>query len=260
MSDPVDPTQPDTPADPADTSATANAPTARVTWPEYYRFTDSRFPPIDLFEDIADPADWALLAAAEAKTNPRLAATVGALDLVPPARRVNGPNASYVMAPFVHASPDRPGRFHDGTSGAFYAANTYETALFETVHHKQKFCAATAETPGWIAEMRELIGKIDAVLVDVRGVSGDPARLDPLLDPDNYTAAQAFARETRAAGSNGIVYPSVRHDGGECFAAFWPDVMAVPVQGRHIAYHWNGERIDRIRDLGDDNRIFEIRG
>ena len=106
------------------------APASHITWQACHRFTDFRFPPVYLFEDIADPADWALLAAAEAKTNPRLADTIGALDLVPRARRVNGAGASYVIAPFVHPSTDRPGRFHDGTFCAYYAANGCETALF----------------------------------------------------------------------------------------------------------------------------------
>ena len=47
----------------------------------------SAFPPIDLFEDIADPADWALLISAEQKTKLRIMATIGNLDLVPPHRR-----------------------------------------------------------------------------------------------------------------------------------------------------------------------------
>ena len=72
--------------------------------------------------------------------------------------------------------------------------------------------------------------------------------------------SQAFAREVCAADRDGIVDPSVRYAGGECFAAFYPNVMKVPVQGRHIAYHWDGARIDRIRDLTDDKRIFEITG
>ena len=37
------------------------------------------YPPIDLFEDIADPADWELIAAAEAKTNPRVREEIGAI-------------------------------------------------------------------------------------------------------------------------------------------------------------------------------------
>ena len=61
-----------------------------VRWPGAVRIIRSVFPPIDLFEDIADPADWPLLIAAEQKTNPRLMETIGNLDLVPPARRVGG--------------------------------------------------------------------------------------------------------------------------------------------------------------------------
>ena len=218
---------------------------ARVTWARYHRLINSAHPPIDLFEDIADPADWQLLASAESKTNARLAVSIGNLDLVPVGRRVGGSGASYVMAPFTHISPDFQGRFHDGSFGAFYGADSYETALFETVHHTQKFCAATYEVPGWIADKRELIGRIDSDLVDIR--LGFPA----MLNPDNYTASQAFARAHRAAGADGIVYPSVRNPGGTCFAAFYPDVMSPPVQARHISYHWDGTRIDMIKDLSN---------
>ena len=217
---------------------------ARIAWDRYHRLINSAHPPIDLFEDIADPADWLLLASAESKTNPRLAATIGNLDLVPMGRRVGGPGASYVMAPFTHISPDHQGRFHDGSFGAFYGADSFETALFETVHHTQKFCAATREAPGWIADKRELIGRIDADLADIRTGYAD------LLDPDDYTVSQAFARTQRAAGTNGIVYPSVRHAGGTCFAAFYPDVMLPPIQARHLCYHWDGIAIDMIKDLG----------
>lgn len=223
-----------------------------VAWP-YHRLINSAYPPIDLFEDIADPRDWALLASAEGKTNARLAETIGNLDLVPPERRVGGADASYVMAPFTHVSPDRPGRFHDGTFGAFYAAAGYETALFETVHHQARFCRATAETPGWIADLRELVGRIDTALDDLRD-----GNFAALLDPDDYTASQSYAREVRAAGGDGIVYPSVRHAGGECFAAFHPDVMGIPVQGRHLSYHWDGGRIDRIKDLSDGRKVYQI--
>ncbi|MGI9462626.1 MAG: RES family NAD+ phosphorylase, partial [Aestuariivirgaceae bacterium] len=126
-----------------------DAPVSRVSWPRYHRLINSAYPPIDVFEDIADPADWGLLTSAESKTNPRISETIGNLDLVPPARRVGGEGASYVMAPFVHCSPDRPGRFHDGTFGAFYAGESFETALFETVYHTGRFYQATADAPGW---------------------------------------------------------------------------------------------------------------
>jgi hypothetical protein len=58
--------------------------TTDVAWTSARRIIRSLYPPIDLFEDIADPADWPLLLSAEQKTNPRLMATIGNLDLVPP--------------------------------------------------------------------------------------------------------------------------------------------------------------------------------
>lgn len=42
------------------------------------------YPPVNLFEDIADPADWELIATAEAKTDFAVRDPVGAIHLVPP--------------------------------------------------------------------------------------------------------------------------------------------------------------------------------
>ncbi|MGF1543342.1 MAG: RES family NAD+ phosphorylase [Parvularculaceae bacterium] len=221
-------------------------PVSRIDWPDARRIISSRYPPVDLFEDIADPRDWELLAAAEARTNPRINESIGRLDLVPPERRVSGAGANYVMAPFVHISPERAGRFHDGTFGAYYAARTFETAVAETAYHKGLFFEATGEAPGWIAQMRELVGSIDNEFHDLRGAGG----FEDCLDPDSYVASQELARRLRAFGSNGVTYPSVRDAGGKCVGACWPDVVGLPVQGRHLGYHFDGERIDLVRDEG----------
>lgn len=220
-------------------------PTAPVKWPAAVRIIRSRFPPIDLFEDIADPADWPLLVSAEMKTNPRLMETVGNLDLVPPARRVSGPNASYLMAPFTHVSTDRPSRFSDGSYGVLYAGRTFATALFETIHHHARFMAATKQAPGWTSQFREIVLDIDATLHDVRGDDPEYARL---LDPDDYGAPRALGRDLRASGSPGVTFPSVRHEAGECAGLFWPDVATSPRQARHLDYHWDGEKVDLVRE------------
>jgi hypothetical protein len=55
----------------------AGIPVTHITWREARRIIRSAFPPIDLFEDIAEPEDWPLLIAAEQKTNPRLMETWG---------------------------------------------------------------------------------------------------------------------------------------------------------------------------------------
>lgn len=228
-------------------SEAADIPVSRVEWKGAVRIIRSAFPPIDLFEDIADPADWSLLISAEQKTNPRIMATIGNLDLVPEGRRVGGNGASYLMAPFTHVSTHRPSRFTDGSYGVLYVADRFETALFETIHHHARFMARTKEAPGWTSQFREIVMSVDAELHDLRHLAGEPA---PALDPDIYSASQALARHLMGAGSDGIAYPSVRHPGGECVALFYPDCASNPLQGRHLDYHWDGARVDLVRDTG----------
>lgn len=230
-------------------------PVSRVSWHGAVRIIRSLYPPIDLFEDIADPADWPLLIAAEQKTNPRLMETIGNIDLVPPARRVAGPGSSYLMASFTHVSPDRRSRFSDGSFGALYVAESFETALAETIHHHTKFMAATAEKPGWTSQFRELILDVDADLHDLRGGNTH----DAALSPDDYTHSQRLAVRLKAEGSEGLVYPSQRRTGGECVALFYPDLATSPIQARHLDYHWNGARVDFVRDVGS-GQVFRVMG
>jgi len=227
-----------------------NAPIRRVSWPRTIRIIRSIYPPIDLFEDIADPADWDALASAEAKFNPRIRDSIGDLSKVPVERRVTGPGASWVMAPFVHCSPLRPSRFSDGSFGLYYAGDRTEVAIAETIHHHARFMRATKEDPGWTSQFRELVGTLDADLDDATG------RAD-LLHPNEYDASQTFGAERRAAGSNGIIWPSIRYPDGQCIAVFWPDVIPIPIQGAHYAYHWNGGAVDYVKRL-DDGVVWQV--
>jgi hypothetical protein len=220
-------------------------PTAKVEWRGAVRIIRSVYPPIDLFEDIADPADWPLLISAEQKTNPRLMETIGNIDLVPPERRVGGPGASYLMAPFTHVSTDRPSRFSDGSYGVLYVGDRFEVALVETTHHHARFMARTNEPPGWASQFREIVLNVQASLHDLRG--GDPAHA-PALDTNSYSESQPLASGMRGSRSDGIVYPSVRYSGGECVGLFYPDLASGPTQGRHLDYHWDGNRVDLYRD------------
>jgi RES domain-containing protein len=220
---------------------------SRVEWRDAVRIVRSRFPPIDLFEDIADPADWPLLLSAEQKTNPRLMESIGNLDLVPPARRVGGPGASWLMAPFVHVSSDRPSCFSRGRFGVLYAGREFETALLETVRHHARFMARTKEPPGWTSQFREILLVIDGRLHDLRG--NEPGHAGA-LDSDDYGEAQALGEQLRGGASDGIVYPSVRRPSGECVGLFYPDLAFNPRQGRHLDYYWDGTRVDLFREPG----------
>lgn len=215
---------------------------ARIAWTAARRVVRDIYPPIDLFEDIAAPEDWPLLISAMAKTDPALVASVGNLDMVPPDRRVSGPGASYLMAPFTHASPDRPSRFSNGQFGVLYAASDFDTAVHETIHHHARFMAATGQAAGWTSQFRELVMGVEAELEDLRG---GPAEV---LDPDDYGPAQMLGHVLRVRGAEGVIYPSVRGE-GECVGLFYPDLARAPGQGRLLDYHWDGARVDLVRDV-----------
>lgn len=222
-------------------------PVVEIDWRPAHRIIRTIYPPVDLFEDIADPADWELIARAEAKTNKRVRDEVGDISLVPAHRRVNGPGASLVMGAFTHVSRDRPSRFADGRYGVWYCGDRFEVALAETVHHFQRFMAMTAE-PAADVRFRELTARIAGAFHDLR--DGDR---QACLDPDDWTAGQALGRQLHAQEADGVVYPSVRYPAGEAAAVLWPDRVHLPVvQARTLQYHWDGARVSRYFVIGEE--------
>ena len=206
-----------------------------------FRIVPSRFPPVDVWDRIAAPADFDALAEIEGLTNPRIREALGVLATVPRHRWVSGPGTTPVMAAFTHLNPEGS-RFSDGTYGVYYAAREIETAIRETVYHRERFLARTREPPQRI-QMRCYATSIKRSFNDIRG--GHPA----LHDPNSYVASQQFARELRTSNSNGVVYDSVRKAGGQCIAAFWPDCVGRCTQGKHYEYHWNGACISRVIEM-----------
>lgn len=225
----------------------------RVNWRTTHRIIRSRFPPVDLFEDIADPADWDAILSAEAKTNPRVAESVGMLDLVPEDRRVAGEEASWAMAPFTHTSTDRPSRFTDGSYGVYYAGDSIGVALFETMHHHGNFMAATSEEPGWVSDFQELVGSLDEKLHDLRATP----LTDPIYDETDYAVPQAVGAKLRGEGSNGLVYTSVRYPDGLAVALFWPDIAGIPTQGQHFSYFWDGAQVSKVKNMTNGD-VFSV--
>ena len=214
-------------------------PLRRIRWTATYRIVSDRYPPIAAFERIADAADLAALDELERFTDPAQRQQAGQISLVPKERRVFGRGASAAMAPFVHASTANPSRFTDGSYGIYYAGRAFETALAEVAFHRARFHAATGDPP-LQATFLTHVAPLDASLHDIRG-DGFARYLKP--DLASYPAAQAFAARLRGAGSNGLVYPSVRHATGECLAAFWPDVIGRPKPGKRLALKWDGRAI-----------------
>lgn len=215
----------------------------RIRWSRTFRVISARFPPIDLFERVADPSDWEALMEIEMLTNPRVRDEVGDIRLVSDDERLSGPGASWVMAAFTHIG--FPSRFSDGTWGVYYAAKELETAVREKAFHLAEFFRATAEPLGSMSELRTLCAAVDARLHDIR--SG----FEEEHDPDGYSASQRLAHTLRASLSYGLVYRSVRHPEGQCLAILRPTALSVPLSGPHLRLRWDGHEIDRWFHFGD---------
>jgi hypothetical protein len=209
-----------------------------------YRIVASRMPTIYLFERVAPAEDWAELNELESLTNPRIRNQKGELKLVPAEDRVSGPNASIVMAPFTHLAPQGT-RFTDGTYGAYYAAESLETAIAETRHHSEIFLRATKEAPTE-QEKRCYVADVSCELHDIRTRRRD---LPDIYDPDSYSASQKLGRALRDAASNGIAFESVRRTGGECLAVFRPRLVQNVRQSVHLRYAWDGKSITRVYEI-----------
>lgn len=209
---------------------------------EHFRIIPSVYPPINFFEDLVDPDEMETLWEIEALTNERLREQIGELCLVTPEDRVCGPGSSIVMAAFTHIG--KPSRFTNGSFGVYYASLEQDTAISETVFHREKFLAATSEDPCEIS-MRMYKGKIKKTLIDIRG-----HQYKKYHHPENYTLPQQFGEELKKKQTWGILYNSVRHAKGQCIALLRPPATNIPIQIKHLRYVWNGECISTVFDVG----------
>lgn len=216
---------------------------SKTGWRRHVRLVASQFPPISLFEDYvdADLLDAAFLI--EARTNPRLRSEIGELSLVAKEDYVVGPGASPVMAAFTHIG--KPSRFTDGSFGVYYAAKTLDTAIAEVKFHRERFLGYTQE-PTMQLTMRSYVGRIRKPLLDIRAKS-----YKPYTNPNvnTYPRCQKFSSRLRDTTAWGLLYPSVRDKGSECVAFYRPPAAGIPLQGKHISMHWNGQSIDGVYEM-----------
>ena len=216
-----------------------------VRWTAAPRMIPSRYPVVGLLDRVASPADLEAVFELEGWTNDRISNELGLLHTIPETEWVTGePMASVVMAAYCHPRPGG-GRFSSDERGAWYAGRGIATALAESVYHRT-------------AELREVGGFETAVqmrvyLADFRGRFHDLRPVNPgwarLYDPDDYSESQALGRQLLNAGSNGIVYRSVRHPGGECIACFRPRLVGQVRAGGHYEFRWEGRPDPVIRKL-----------
>lgn len=204
-----------------------------------HRLIPSRFPPVQAFDFCRSAEDLAALIELEGWTNDRLVAE--RVARLPREEWVFGvPNASVIMAAFLHAAPSGT-RFAGPELGAWYASASLVTAIAEVAHHLRREAVASN-----LPEMRRTYRAYRATPLGRDWLDLTKAAAPGLLDPASHAAGQAFGEECRAAGEAGAVYPSLRHAGGVNLVCWRPrritrvtqaehfDIIA-PVSGRIVA-------------------------
>jgi hypothetical protein len=232
-------------------------PESLVRWRSAPRLVASRYPVVGLFDRVAAPADVDALIELEGWTNDRITGELGILSAIPRGEWVVGrPMASVVMASYCH--PRAGGsRFSSEHRGAWYAARTIGTALAESIHHRTAELREVGAFETRV-EMRVYLADFAARFHDIRKPGSDRRTGSKvwrdLYDPDDYGVSQRFGQQLLDAGSNGLVYRSVRDRGGECICCFRPALVKNVRAGGHYEFRWEGRPEPQVRPLAIPTR------
>ncbi len=191
------------------------------------RLVPTRFPPIPAFDDVASPDDLHAVMVLEGWTNDRLVAH--RLARLPREQWVHGrPNASIIMAAFLHAAP-HGNRFNGPELGAWYAAQDLKTAVAEVAHHMRRELWNTGKQVE-TRQFRAYEVRLDGEFEDLRGAQ---ASHPELFNPSRHAQSQVYGEQCRAAGGNGIIYESLRLAGGTNAVAYPPAKILDVTQTDH---------------------------
>ena len=145
------------------------------------------------------------------------------------------PHYRIVNAVYTHAHP-LGSRFNSPDRGAWYAAFELNSAQVEVAFHKS---VQLAEIGRFEDEVT-----FDDYLADFSGEFHDLRAAQAFADclnPTSYVESQALAERLLDAGSLGIVYPSVRREGGTCLVCFRPALVTHVRKGKTYRFRWQGE-------------------
>lgn len=193
-----------------------------------HRLIPSQFPPIGLFDTVATAADLAAVMDLVGWTNDRLVAD--RIDRLPQTEWVYGtPNASIVMAAFLHVAPGGM-RFNGPDLGAWYAADDIRTAAAEVGHHLRRETVARNAT-SMTRTYRAYAATLSGDYLDIRG---QQITRPEIYASDSYDASQKLGEAVRAAGGAGLLYDSLRRRTGLNVVAHRPRNITDIVQTDHF--------------------------
>lgn len=209
-----------------------------------YRLINSKFPPIDLFDDVASAEEFEILYEIQARTNPRIQNEVGDLNLISPEEIPFGiAGCSYATASFTHVNP-AGSRFSNGSFGALYMADKVETAIAETRHHQALYFSQVEGLAYDVITMRGLACYFDGELINICHNNDDA-----LYHPSDYSAAQTLGSKLKAQEKEGLQYNSVRQKDAICWVLFTPKKVKKIEQTAHFEFIWDGQSIAKVEKV-----------
>jgi RES domain len=177
------------------------------------------------------PGVLADLSELDAATNERIIAERAGNRAIGPGELLYGvPEAHIVNAAFTRHGP-HGGRFHSPQRGAWYAGVELETSVAEVAFHKGRFLEDTRSTGQYAFDYRDFLADFSGQFHHL-DADESQACLQAGPIPRCYGASQELASALLHAGSNGIVYPSVRHSSGTNIACFRPALVFHPRRGQ----------------------------
>jgi hypothetical protein len=193
-----------------------------------YRLIPSQFPPIGLFDTVSMAADLSAVMALVGWTNDRLVAD--RIDRLPQSEWVYGtPNASIVMAAFLHVAPGGM-RFNGPELGAWYAADDIRTAAAEVGHHLRRETVARSV----VTMSRTYRAYAATLLGDYLDIREQQVARSDVYASERYDASQKLGEEVRSSGGAGLIYDSLRRQTGVNVVAHRPRNILDIVQTDHF--------------------------
>lgn len=173
-----------------------------------------------------DEDELAALIELDGATNDRLLGEEGLLPGISVHELVYGVEYAHIVnAAFTHAGP-AGGRFNSNQRGAWYAGVARETSVAEVGFHKRLQLEEIDWPEEEVSTYDDYLADFVAPMHDLRGGRAGFRRfLKPEPLPECYREPQRLAAELLEQRSNGVVYPSVRHEGGTCLACFRPPLV-----------------------------------
>lgn len=205
-----------------------------------HRLIPSQFPPIGLFDTVATAADLTAVMDLVGWTNDRL--VVERINRLPQSEWIYGsPNASIVMAAFLHVAPGGM-RFNGPDLGAWYAASDIRTAAAEVGHHLRRETVAR----GAATMQRRYRAYTANLLGDYLDIRGQKVARPDVYASESYAVSQVVGEQVRTSGGAGLVYDSLRRVNGINIVAHRPRNIVDVLQTDHyeITVHAASRTID----------------